>query len=103
MTRFSVPMGGGKPESKAETKKYKKRAIHPGLVRYAIGIECQACKSFLDFQFSVHREISAGSGPPIRIASCECGLWFEINNKTIRFIRFSSGPVEVGGGEIFTP
>lgn len=97
--------GGVSPpaEPKQEEKKPRERkAIHPGLESSQ---QCRKCGHFVVFQ-EMNLEHSGFVMRPFEemfVAFCDCGLWTKDQRGQIRWIRYSSGPVEIGGGEVYAP
>jgi hypothetical protein len=113
MTKFKVPAslpsgapGGPKaqPEPQQELLKPRERKpIHPGLDYKR---RCLKCETFLVFrEIGFTDEPSPLSRPFSQMwsAFCECGVWMMDQRGQIRWIRYSSGLVRPGDGEVFAP
>lgn len=114
MTKFKTTIGkvdkgataGAQPqaEPQEEAPKIKERKpIHPGLT---IQSRCLKCATFLTFHDVSSSDVYVPLAAPfgtMAMAFCECGIWTRDQNGRIRWIRYSSGLVRPGEGEVFAP
>lgn len=110
MTIIKVPGNGAKQggvsppaEPQQEEKKPRERKpIHPGL---DVGPRCRKCETFIVFE-ELMLDRGGFTMRPFQAmftAFCDCGIWTRDQRNRIRWIRYSSGQVEIGGGEVFAP
>lgn len=109
MSKFKVGVGkgaelGAQPPAQPQEKKEKERKpIHPGLEGQH---RCRKCGTFLAFHLVALSDIYQPLVKPfgkMEMAFCECGIWTRDERDRIRWMRYSSGQVEVAGGEVFAP
>jgi len=115
MAKFKVTMGKGSntgattgPQAQAEPqpkppKVKERKSIHPGL---EINGRCLKCDTFLAFHEPSLSEAYATLTAPfgsVALAFCECGIWTRDQRSRIRWVRYSSGLVRPGEGEVFSP
>ena len=116
MAKFKVPASvpkepkvataGAQPQTEPQQeppKTRERKPIHPGIDTIK---QCLKCGTYLAF-----REVSfAHDAPPLArpfawmaMAFCDCGIWTMDQREQIRWIRYSSGIVRVGQGEVYAP
>jgi hypothetical protein len=113
MAKFKTTIGKGsnkgatagaqpQAEPQPEPPKAKERkAIHPGL---AMNNRCLKCGTFLAFhEPSLSEATLTAPFGSVALAFCECGIWTRDQKARIRWIRYSSGQVTPGDGEVFAP
>jgi hypothetical protein len=113
MTKFKVPASLPKvapgeaqppPGPQQESQKPKeRRPIHPGLGFNRLCLKCGTHLAFREPEFAQDPLPLSRPFNEVWLSFCECGIWTMNQRGEIRWVRYSSGIVRPGEGEVFAP